>query len=106
MSLLKTLIIGPASGAKPTATMFIMHGLGDSSAGWSDVAQMLSARPSLRHVRFVLPNAPIQPVSLNMGMPMPSWFDSRSSASCASPFHDLTGPSSDLRVSCKIALLR
>lgn len=36
---------------------------------------MLSRRPSLNHVRFILPNAPVQPVSLNMGMPMPSWFD-------------------------------
>ncbi|EPQ29610.1 uncharacterized protein PFL1_02829 [Pseudozyma flocculosa PF-1] len=75
MSLLKTMVINPISGAKPTATLFILHGLGDSSAGWSDVAQMLSQRPSLAHVRFVLPNAPIQPVTLNMGMPMPSWFD-------------------------------
>lgn len=36
---------------------------------------MLSARPALRHVRFILPNAPVQPVTLNMGMSMPSWFD-------------------------------
>lgn len=83
MSVLKTLIINPRSGVKPTATLFFLHGLGDSSAGWSDVAQMLSQRATLSHVRFVLPNAPIQPVSLNMGMPMPSWFDSRSSYSCA-----------------------
>ncbi|SJX60160.1 related to lysophospholipase [Sporisorium reilianum f. sp. reilianum] len=75
MSVLKTLIINPRSGVKPTATLFFLHGLGDSSAGWSDVAQMLSQRPSLSHVRFVLPDAPIQPVTLNMGMPMPSWFD-------------------------------
>lgn len=82
MSVLKTLIINPRSGVKPTATLFFLHGLGDSSAGWQDVAEMLSQRPSLSHVRFVLPNAPIQPVTLNMGMPMPSWFDSRSSYSC------------------------
>lgn len=36
---------------------------------------MLSARPALKHVRFILPNAPVQPVTLNMGMSMPSWFD-------------------------------
>ncbi|PWN48026.1 acyl-protein thioesterase 1 [Violaceomyces palustris] len=78
MSMLKTLVVGPSSGAKPTATLFLLHGLGDTSAGWSDVAMMLSKRPSLRHVRFVLPNSPIQPVTLNMGMSMPSWFDIRS----------------------------
>lgn len=41
--------------------------VGDSGAGWYDVAQMLSARPGLRHFRFVLPNAPIQTVTLNFG---------------------------------------
>lgn len=74
-SLLKSLIVPPASGQAPTATLIFAHGLGDSGAGWLDVAQLLSRRPALRHVRFVLPNAPVQPVTLNMGMSMPSWFD-------------------------------
>ncbi|KDN52905.1 hypothetical protein K437DRAFT_253516 [Tilletiaria anomala UBC 951] len=73
--LLKTLVVPPASGAAPTASVIFAHGLGDSGAGWIDVARMLSERPRLRHVRFVLPNAPVQPVTLNMGMKMPSWFD-------------------------------
>ncbi len=30
---------------------------------------------SLPHVKFILPTAPTQPVTLNMGMPMPSWYD-------------------------------
>ncbi|CEH17142.1 Lysophospholipase [Ceraceosorus bombacis] len=38
---------------------------------------MLRKRPKLQHVRFVLPNSPVQPVTLNGGMPMPSWFDIR-----------------------------
>jgi lysophospholipase-2 len=67
-SLLKTIVLPPASGSAPTATLIFAHGLGDSGAGWYDVAQMLSRRPALKHVRFVLPNAPVQPVSLNMGM--------------------------------------
>lgn len=74
-SLLKCLVVPPASGQAATATLIFAHGLGDSSAGWVDVARMLSSRPALRHVRFVLPNAPVQPVTLNMGMSMPSWFD-------------------------------
>ena len=27
------------------------------------------------HVKIVLPTAPTQPVTMNMGMPMPSWYD-------------------------------
>lgn len=47
---------------------------------------MLSAK--LDHVKFILPTAPTQPVTLNMGMPMPSWYDivgldDRASESCA-----------------------
>ena len=33
---------------------------------------MATHRPDLN---FIFPNAPNQPVSLNMGMRMPSWFD-------------------------------
>lgn len=41
--------------------------------GWLDVAgQFYNEMP---HVKFVLPNAPTQPVTLNGGMSMPSWYD-------------------------------
>ncbi|KAK0565126.1 hypothetical protein OC861_003922 [Tilletia horrida] len=73
-ALLKAIVVPPASG-KATATVIFSHGLGDTGAGWADVAQMLSARPKLRNVRFILPHAPLQPVTVNMGMRMPSWFD-------------------------------
>ncbi|KAE8206340.1 hypothetical protein CF335_g1966 [Tilletia laevis] len=74
-ALLKSIVIPPVSGKAATATVIFSHGLGDTGAGWADVAQMLSARPKLRNVRFVLPHAPSQPVTLNAGMRMPSWFD-------------------------------
>ena len=40
------------------------------------------------HVKFVLPTAPKQPVTMNMGMSMPSWYDivgldERSNENCA-----------------------
>lgn len=41
--------------------------------GFAPVAEMLST--NLGHVKFILPTAPTQPVTLNMGMPMPSWYD-------------------------------
>jgi lysophospholipase-2 len=34
---------------------------------------MLSSK--LDHIKFILPTAPTQPVTLNMGMPMASWYD-------------------------------
>lgn len=34
---------------------------------------MLAAQ--MPHVKFILPTAPTQPVTMNMGMPMPSWYD-------------------------------
>ena len=58
---------------KHSATVLIMHGLGDTADGFTPVAEMLSSQ--LDHIKFVLPTAPTQPVSLNMGMPMPSWYD-------------------------------
>ncbi|KAJ1740383.1 hypothetical protein LPJ68_003825 [Coemansia sp. RSA 1086] len=59
-----------------TATVIFIHGLGDSGAGWQPVAQILSR--TLPHVKFVLPHAPEQPVTLNGGFRMPSWYDIRS----------------------------
>ncbi|KAJ1722744.1 hypothetical protein LPJ53_002881 [Coemansia erecta] len=59
-----------------TATIIFIHGLGDSGYGWKPVAETLS--PHLPHVKFVLPNAPEEPVTLNGGFRMPSWYDIRS----------------------------
>ncbi|KAJ2727053.1 hypothetical protein GGI07_000171 [Coemansia sp. Benny D115] len=59
-----------------TASIIFLHGLGDSGYGWKPMADSLS--PQLPHVKFVLPNAPEQPVTLNGGFRMPSWYDIRS----------------------------
>ncbi|KAJ2077724.1 hypothetical protein H4R24_004949 [Coemansia sp. RSA 988] len=59
-----------------TASVIFIHGLGDSGHGWKPVAQLLSQ--TMPHVKFVLPHAPEQPVTLNGGFRMPSWYDIRS----------------------------
>ena len=66
--------IEPAEGAVHSAS-FVgpIHGLGDSNRGWLDVAGMMHQQ--MPHVKFVLPNAPTSPVTLNGGMAMPSWYD-------------------------------
>jgi len=56
-----------------SAVVVVMHGLGDTADGFEDVAMMWSQQ--MPHVKFILPTAPTQPVTLNMGMPMPSWYD-------------------------------
>ena len=54
-----------------TATLIFLHGLGDTGHGWA--AAMNSIRPDF--VKVICPTAPTIPVTLNMGMRMPSWYD-------------------------------
>lgn len=56
-----------------TASVVFLHGLGDTAQGWLQPAEYLQAR--CPQTRWVLPTAPESPVTVNMGMPMPSWFD-------------------------------
>lgn len=65
-------IVLPPAG-RHTATVIFLHGLGDTGHGWQDAMEEL--QPSFPHTRFILPTAPTAPVTLNGGMPMPSWFD-------------------------------
>lgn len=65
-----TLIVEPH--AKHTGTVILMHGLGDTAEGWIDVAAGLLSR-QLPHVKFILPTAPVRPITLNGGYPMPGW---------------------------------
>lgn len=58
-----------------TATVIFLHGLGDSPLGWSFFAEEAVRQNRLQHVKFVFPAAPNQPVTLNFGMTMPSWYD-------------------------------
>uniref|UniRef100_A0A1A9WF64 palmitoyl-protein hydrolase n=1 Tax=Glossina brevipalpis TaxID=37001 RepID=A0A1A9WF64_9MUSC len=57
--------------ANHNSTLIFMHGLGDSGHGWSEVI----ARIQPRGLKVICPNAPRQPVTLNGGIRMPSWFD-------------------------------
>ncbi|CEJ01654.1 hypothetical protein CU097_007805 [Rhizopus azygosporus] len=68
---LTSVVIG--ARAKHTATVFWLHGLGDSGAGWSFLAEELGK--AFPHVKWILPNAPVAPISMNFGYLMPAWFD-------------------------------
>jgi lysophospholipase-2 len=95
--------MSPDDPSKHSASIILCHGLGDTADGWVDPARvgfdslsffvscehmcffMLYLRHStpflqylaskLPHVKFILPTAPTQPVTLNMGFAMPSWYD-------------------------------
>lgn len=56
-----------------SACVIWLHGLGADRYDFEPVARALQR--ILPAVRFVLPQAPTQPVTLNGGWPMPSWYD-------------------------------
>ncbi len=58
----------------PNATVIWLHGLGADGHDFEPVVPEL-VRPGERAWRFVFPNAPHRPVTLNGGMRMPAWYD-------------------------------
>ena len=62
------------TGPSPTRTVIVLHGLGDSGHGFAPVAEELDLS-ALGSVRFVLPHAPEQPVTVNGGYVMRAWYD-------------------------------
>jgi len=65
------------TGEGPAAAVIWMHGLGSDMHDFEPVVPMLSLGPQ-RPVRYVFPNAPFRPVTLNGGTVMRAWYDLRS----------------------------
>lgn len=61
-----------------TASFIFLHGLGDNGRGWTFLAEEAQRQNRLAHIKFIFPDAPQQPVSLNYGMTMPAWYDIKS----------------------------
>lgn len=57
-----------------TATVIWMHGLGADGNDFVPVVPMLGL-PANHGIKFVFPNAPQRPVTINGGMVMPAWYD-------------------------------
>jgi lysophospholipase-2 len=68
-----TITVLPQKEAEQSALLVFAHGLGDTSEGFANVAEMWAVE--FPYMKFILPTAPTQPVTLNMGMSMPSWYD-------------------------------
>ncbi|KAF4983154.1 hypothetical protein FZEAL_1377 [Fusarium zealandicum] len=67
-------LVFPAA-SRHTATVIFVHGLGDTGHGWASSVENWRRRQRLDEVKFILPHAPQIPISVNMGMRMPGWFD-------------------------------
>lgn len=67
------IVLDSTPADKPEAIVVFCHGLGDTGDGWSWAFK----DPSIRNpkVKYLFPTADTQPVSLNGGFPMPSWYD-------------------------------
>ncbi|MGH6627440.1 MAG: alpha/beta hydrolase [Burkholderiaceae bacterium] len=62
------------TGDHPRATIVLMHGLGADGRDFVPIARELELS-SVAPVRFVFPNAPVMPVTINGGYQMPAWYD-------------------------------
>jgi len=72
------------TGPRPAAAVIWMHGLGADGNDFVPVVRELGLPPTPA-IRFIFPNAPMQPVTINNGYVMRAWYDVR--------FGDLEGKS-------------
>lgn len=72
--MLDTIELGPREGAH--AAVIWMHGLGADGHDFEPIVPYLGL-PEDSSVRFVFPNAPVRPVTINGGMAMRAWYDIR-----------------------------
>ena len=62
------------TGAKPVAAVIWLHGLGADGHDFEPIVPELRL-PASKPVRFIFPNAPQRPVTINNGMRMRAWYD-------------------------------
>jgi predicted esterase len=56
-----------------SATVIILHGLGDKAENWITATKQV--KDEYPHIKFIIPQAPTIPVSINSGEKMPAWYD-------------------------------
>ena len=62
------------SGETPAATVIVLHGLGADGTDFLPMADEMDLG-SVGPVRWVLPRAPVRPVTINNGYAMRAWYD-------------------------------
>tara|TARA_B100001094_G_scaffold258548_1_gene258379 strand:- start:725 stop:1390 length:666 start_codon:yes stop_codon:yes gene_type:complete len=56
------------------ACVILMHGLGDSAQGLKPLVDALGL-PEQSRIKFILPDAPMRPITINQGVSMRGWYD-------------------------------
>jgi Phospholipase/Carboxylesterase len=85
---LQTIELHPAEPA--TASIIVLHGLGADGTDFLSLGDELRLGP-VGPVRFVMPRAPVRPVTINGGYRMRAWYSSpiscavRTLPGCANP---------------------
>jgi len=59
---------------KATSAVIWLHGLGADGHDFESILPQLNL-PNNHGIRFIFPHAPVQPVTINSGMTMRSWYD-------------------------------
>ena len=62
------------TGPDPRAAVIVLHGLGADGSDFEPIARMIDLSP-VGPVRWVLPSAPMRPVTANGGYVMRAWYD-------------------------------
>lgn len=74
MALLPTIEMESPPGVEVNASVIWLHGLGADGNDFAPVVQQMNL-PASFGIRFVFPNAPSIPVTINNGAVMPAWYD-------------------------------
>jgi len=67
-------VVEVTTGDNPTGSVLWLHGLGADGHDFEPIVPELRL-PAGLSLRFVFPHAPVQPVTINGGMAMRSWYD-------------------------------
>lgn len=71
---LKSLILENPNAGSSDACVIWLHGLGASCNDFANLLPELTLNPGAR-IRFIFPQAPTMPVTVNNGYEMPAWYD-------------------------------
>ncbi|GJM13722.1 MAG: carboxylesterase [Pseudohongiella sp.] len=74
MDLLPTIEMESPSGGEVNASIIWLHGLGADGSDFAPIVPQLNL-PEGVVLRYIFPNAPSIPVSINNGFVMPAWYD-------------------------------